>query len=106
MPIGIENNINSAILSGAFGLQSASNGITQAATNIVEQTTAPRDRLTLLSDAAIQQIDITRGSLPTGGDSLTDNLVSLQLNLTNAQASANVIDRVDETLGRFINEIV
>lgn len=104
--MGIENNVNSAILSGAFGLQNASNGIAQAATNIVEQTTAPRDRLTLLSDAAVQQVDITRGTLPTGGDSLTDNLVSLQLNLTNAQASATVIDRVDETLGRFINEIV
>jgi hypothetical protein len=106
MPIGIENNVNSAILSGAFGLQNASDGIAQAATSIAEQSIVPADRVTLLSNVAIQQVDLTRNSLPTGGDSLTDNLVSLQLNLTNAQASANVIDRVDETLGRFINEIV
>jgi hypothetical protein len=106
MPNGIENNVNSAILSGVFGLQTASNNITQAAANIAEQTTAPRDTVTLLSDVAAQQIDLTRDVLPSGGDSLTDNLVSLQLNLTNAQASASVIDRVDETLGRFINEIV
>lgn len=99
------SNVNSALLSGVFGLQTATEGITQASINIAQRTAQQRDVTEVLSDAAIQQVGLTGQLLPQGGTSLTDDLVSLSINLTNAQASVSVIDDVDETVGRLIDAI-
>lgn len=105
MTTGVTNTINSAIVSGQLGLQNASRGIAEASLNIAQrnaQATTPEE---LLADAATQQLGGVRQLLPSGGNSLTDDLVSLSVNSTNAQASAKVLDVVDETVGRIIDEL-
>lgn len=101
----IDNNINSAIVSGVLGLQRASEGITQSSINIAQQQAQLRDPQDVLSDAATQQIGLTSQLLPQGGDSITSDLVSLNVNLTNAQASTKVLDVANETVGRIIDEL-
>ena len=107
MPIETGNNINSAILSGQFGLQRASDGITQASLNIAQraaqQDVAENGPAGVLVNADEQQIDNARNTLPSGGDSLTNDLLSLQVSSLNAQASAKVVDTADETVGRIID---
>jgi hypothetical protein len=106
MPIETGYNINSAILSGQFGLQRASDGITQASLNIAQRTAqqdvAENGPVNVLANSAEQQLTNLPDTLPTGG-SLTDDLVSLQVNARNAEASAAVIDTADETIGRIID---
>lgn len=101
----IDNNVNSAIVSGVLGLQRASDGITQASINIAERQAQLREPQEVLADAATQQIGLTSQLLPKGGDSITSDLVSLNINLTNAQASTKVLDVVNETVGRLIDEL-
>ena len=107
MPIETGYNINSAILSGQFGLQRASDGITQASLNIAQrsaqQDVAENGQVNVLANSAEQQLTNLRDTLPTAGGSLTDDLVSLQVNARNAEASAAVIDTADETIGRIID---
>ncbi|MDM7862056.1 hypothetical protein QTP81_15740 [Alteromonas sp. ASW11-36] len=107
MPIDTGYNVNSAILSGQFGLQRASEGITQASLNlaqrVAQQDVAENGPAGVLLNAAEQQIGNTRNLLPSGGDSVTTDLLSLQINARNAQASAAVVDRADETVGRIID---
>ena len=105
MSFDISNNINSAIVSGTLGLQNASKGITEASVNIAQRNAQARDPAELLSDAATQQLGVASQLLPQGGDSLTDDLVSLSINSTNALASAKVLDVADETVGRIIDEL-
>lgn len=105
MPFEVGNNINSAILSGTFGLQRASQGITEASIGIAQRNAEARDTTELLAGAAGQQLGAIRQILPNSGDSLTDNLVSLSINATNAQASAKVLDVANETVGRIIDEL-
>ena len=105
MSFDVRNNVNSAIVSATFGLQSASRGITEASVNIANRTAESRDPSELLADAATQQLDVVKQTLPTSTGSLTDDLVSLTVNATNAQASAKVLDVANETVGRIIDEL-
>ncbi|WJG09327.1 hypothetical protein [Aliiglaciecola sp. LCG003] len=115
MAINLSNNVNSAILSGAFGLNSAQSGafglkraqagITEASINIAQgnrQAQSPQD---VLNNAAFQQISQARQLLPAGGDSLMDALTSLQINSRNALASTKVLDVANDTVGRIIDEL-
>jgi hypothetical protein len=92
----VRNSVNSAILSGAFGLQKASQGITASSFNIAQRSTEP---------LATQQIGSVSQLLPSGGDSLTSNLVGLSINARNAEASAKVLDVASGTVGRIIDEL-
>jgi len=85
MSIGIGDSIGSAFASGLRGLQSASDGVGQASSNIAQGS-------------------ISGGV--AGNGSVTSDVVSLTTNLTNAQASAKVLETTDEMIGRFINETV
>lgn len=100
-------NINSALISGLNGLQSASEGITKASISIAQQTaqsTLATEGITgVLESAAIQGLETTSNILPQAADNLTSDLVSLQINGINAQAAAEVIDVADETVGRIID---
>ena len=105
----IDNNINSAILSGQFGLQQASNGITQAASAIAHQTVQPNvtesDPQAVLANASVQGLEAIRDLLPSSGDDLTSNLLSLTQNSMNAQASAKVLDVANDTVGTIIDTL-
>jgi len=107
MPIESGYNVNSAILSGQFGLQQASSGISQASLNIAQrqaqQDVTDNGPTGVLLNAATQQLTNLRNSLPSNGDSLTSSLLSLQINGRNAVASARVIDTADETVGRILD---
>ncbi len=105
MPLEVGNNINSAILSATFGLRNASQGITEASINIAQRNAESRDVTDLLADAASQQLGAISQVLPSGGDSLTNDLVSLSINATNAQANAKVLDVANDTIGRIIDEL-
>lgn len=105
MPLDVGNNINSAILSATFGLQNASQGIAEASINIAQRNAEPRDITDLLADAAGQQLGAISQILPSGGDSLTNNLVSLSINARNAEANAKVLDVANGAIGRIIDEL-
>lgn len=103
--IDVRNSVNSAILSGTFGLQKASQGITAASLNITQQNAEPISTLDLLTNVASQQLGSVSKLLPSGGDSLTNNLVGLSINARNAEASAKVLDVASSTVGRIIDEL-
>lgn len=105
MTINVNDSVNSAIVSGVLGLQRASDGITGTSISIAQQQASLRSTSDLLSDVATQQLGNVDSLLPSGGDSLTNDLVSLSVNLTNAQASAQVLDVANETVGRIIDEL-
>ena len=105
MPVEVGNNINSAILSATFGFRNASQGITEASINIAQRNAEARDVTDLLADAASQQLGAISQVLPSGGDSLTNDRVSLSINATNAQANAKVLDVANERIGRIIDEL-
>lgn len=101
----VRNSVNSAILSGTFGLQKASQELTASSFNIAQRNTEPLSTLDLLANVATQQLGSVSKLLPTGGDSLTDNLVGLSINARNAEASAKVLDVANSTVGRIIDEL-
>ena len=107
MPIESGFNVNSAIISGQFGLKRASEGISSASLNIAQrqaqQDVAENGPLNVLVNAATQQLTNVRNSLPSSGDSITSSLLSGQINSRNAEASAKVIGTADETVGRIID---
>ncbi len=105
MAIDVTSSMNSAILSGVLGVQNASNGITQTSISLAQQQASLRTTSDLLSDVSLQQIGNVSNLLPSGGDSITSNLVSLSINLNNAQASSEVLDVANETVGRLIDTI-
>ncbi|MCC2617019.1 hypothetical protein LJ739_12270 [Aestuariibacter halophilus] len=105
MTINVNASVNSAIVSGGLGLQRASDGITEAAVNIAQRNAQARSPQELLSDVATQQLGGVRSLLPSGGDSLTTDLVGLKVNAINAQASAKVLDVANDTVGRIIDEL-
>jgi len=108
MTFSVSNNVNSALISGLNGMQSASNNITQSSVAIAQQQAQQRDTTDVLADTARQQLAQPGQLLSglSGGDSLTDNLVSLSVNLTNFQASAKVVETADKSIGRLIDELV
>lgn len=101
----VRNSVNSAILSSAFGLQKASQGLTASSFNIAQRNTEPLSTLDLLTNVATQQLGSLSQLLPTGGDSLTNNLVGLSINARNAEASAKVLDVASGAVGRIIDEL-
>ena len=105
----IANSINSAIISGQFGLQRSFGGMTQSALNIAQrsaqQDVAANGPTELLANAAVQSLSNTSRLLPSGGDSLTSDLLSMQLYSKNALASAKVIDVANDTVGKIIDTL-
>lgn len=89
----VDSSMNSAIMSGQYGLQSASQGITQASQNIATRSA--------------QQNSVENAATPTpqAPGSLTSDLVSLQTNETNAQASAKVLDTAFDNVGTLIDTL-
>ncbi|GAA0854976.1 hypothetical protein [Aliiglaciecola litoralis] len=106
MSFSVANNVNSAIISGTLGLNRAQTGITQASLNIAQRNAQAQSPTDVLANAAVQQIGQTKQLLPQGGDSLTNNLLSLQINSFNAQASGKVLEVASGTVGRIIDELV
>ncbi|GGO71760.1 hypothetical protein [Bowmanella pacifica] len=105
MSMNVDSNINSAILSGTLGLQRASDGITQHSVSLAQEQAQLRDPQEVLADAAMQQIGLQSKLLPSGGDTMTNDLVGLTLNLRNAQANGKVLEVAKDTVGRLIDEL-
>jgi hypothetical protein len=104
--VNISNNINSAIVSGTIGIQRASNGISQNASNLagLSDFSAPsRDPQEFLANATLNQLNAIKQTLPQASEGLTSNLVGLSINLTNAQASAKVVDTASGTVGTILD---
>lgn len=102
----ISNNVNSAIVSGIKGFQRASSGIAQNATNLasLSAVSAPsRDPQEFLANATLNQLNAIKQVLPQASDGITSNLVGLSINLTNAQASAKVVDTASGTVGTILD---
>ncbi|MDN4502983.1 hypothetical protein QX776_11270 [Alteromonadaceae bacterium BrNp21-10] len=107
MSFSVASSVNSAILSGTFGLQKASKDISQTSFSIAQQTATLKDTNTLLADAATQQLGITSHLISASGrgDDFTSNLLSLSSNLRNAQASSNVLGVAKNVVGKIIDEL-
>ena len=102
----ISNNINSAIVSGTIGIQKASDGMAQNASNLASLSAfsaPPKDRQEFLANATINQLNAIKQVLPKATEGITSSLVGLSLNLTNAQASAKVADTASETVGTILD---
>ena len=88
----------SAFAAAQFGLQSASSGVSQAAANIAQRT----------AEDAVAPAQPTVANNETNNTSssttrLTDDLIALNVNERNAQASAKVLGVADEMLGTIID---
>ncbi|GAA6183912.1 MULTISPECIES: hypothetical protein [Alteromonadaceae] len=105
MAFDVSNNVNSAIISGTLGLNRAQQGITEASLGIAQSNSQAQTPQDVLANAATQQLGQVSQLLPTGGDSLTDNLLSLQINSRNALASGKVLEVANDTVGRIIDEL-
>lgn len=105
MTFDVTNNVNSAIISGTLGLNRAQQGITEASINIAQRNAEPQSTQDLLANAATQQLGQVSQLLPQGGDGLTNDLLSLQINSRNALASTKVLEVANNTVGRIIDEI-
>ena len=105
MTFNVSNSLNSAIVSGVLGAQKASDGITQSSVKLAQQEASFKTTQQLLSDVSLQQIGNSTKLLPSGGDSLTANLLSLNNNLNNFQASLSVVDAANDTVGKLINTL-
>ncbi len=103
------SGINSAILSAQFGIQNGLQGVTQASVNIAQQSAqqnvAQNGPGQLLADASLQNLSNVSALLPQGTNDPIGNLVSLQVNALNVQASAKVLDVVDDTVGSIIDTL-
>ncbi|WP_394222234.1 hypothetical protein [Alteromonas gracilis] len=97
----IDNSAGSAFLAGQYGLQNASDGIAQAASNIAQRTAEESQ----VSVQAVQPNAATSSTNNTtsGATRLTDDLIALNVNERNAQASAKVLGVADEMLGTIID---
>ena len=102
------SNVGAAFASGQLGLQNASNGITQAASNIAERTVESSQNVPSEATAAASSSpqNATSGSTPSAVPvNITDDLISLNVNSINAQASAKVLDTANDMLGTIIDTI-
>jgi phage-related protein len=98
------SNVGAAFASGQLGLQNASNGITQAASNIAARTAESSQNVPSEARAAASSSpqNATSGAVP---GNITDDLISLNVNNINAQASAKVLDTANDMLGTIIDTI-
>jgi hypothetical protein len=104
--VNINNNMNSAILSGTIGIQRASQGLTQNTSNLagLSAFTLPNsDPQEFLANATLTQLSSIKKLLPDAIDGITSNLVGLSVNLTNAQASTKVVDTASDTVGTILD---
>ena len=92
----------SAFAAAQYGLQNASDGISQAASNIAQRTAedavAPAQPIATNTDTIN-----TSSNSTTTSTRLTDDLIALNVNERNAQASAKVLGVADEMLGTIID---
>ncbi|APE07364.1 hypothetical protein BM528_17570 [Alteromonas sp. RW2A1] len=93
-------SLNSAFAAGQMGLQRASDGVTQAAANIADRNN--RDKS---AQADIQSASADGAAKSQPNSNLTSDLISLNVNSLNAQASAKVIDVANDTLGTIIDTL-
>jgi predicted secreted protein len=96
------DGVGSAFAAAQYGLQSASDGISQAASNIAQRTA--EDAVAPAQPIAAN-ID-TNNAKPNSTSStsrLTDDLIALNVSERNAQASAKVLGVADEMLGTIID---
>ena len=89
-------SVNSALLAGQYGLQNASDGITQAASNIAQRTAEGGSSSNHVQENA--QVEPSNGNL-------TSDLIALNINSVNAGASARVLEVANDTLGTIIDTI-
>lgn len=102
----ISNNINSAIISGTLGIQRASDGIAQNTSNLASlsvRSPSSNDPQEFLANATVSQLGAIRQSIPQAADGITNDIVGLSVNLTNAQASAKVVDTASDTIGTILD---
>lgn len=102
------SNVGAAFASGQLGLQNASNGITQAASNIAARTAESSQNVPSEATAAASSSPQNALSGSTPGavpGNITDDLISLNVNSINAQASAKVLDTANDMLGTIIDTI-
>ena len=96
------DGVGSAFAAAQYGLQSASDGISQAASNIAQRTAedavAPAQPIAANSD-----INNAIPSSTSSTSRLTDDLIALNVSERNAQASAKVLGVADEMLGTIID---
>tara|TARA_Y200000002_G_scaffold380534_1_gene392234 strand:- start:607 stop:918 length:312 start_codon:yes stop_codon:yes gene_type:complete len=96
------DGVGSAFAAAQYGLQSASDGISQAASNIAQRTAedaiAPAQPI-----AANTDINNATPNSTSSTSRLTDDLIALNVNERNAQASAKVLGVADEMLGTIID---
>ncbi|KMT66005.1 hypothetical protein [Catenovulum maritimum] len=101
----INNSLNQSILNSTFGDQSNSLVATSVNQNITNQLQTKEE---LLANVATQQIGQTSQILSgiSGGDSVTNELVSLSVNSNNALSATELSGDASNVVGRIINEIV
>ena len=96
------DGVGSAFAAAQYGLQSASDGISQAASNIAQRTaedvSAPAQPIAPNTD-----INNATPNSTSSTSRLTDDLIALNVSERNAQASAKVLGVADEMLGTIID---
>lgn len=103
----IGNGVNSAFYAGQYGLQNASNGITQASSSIAQRTVESAQNVPSSQANEPQNVisaDQAASSSSSNTD-LTSDLISLNVNSLNAQASAKVLEVANDTLGTIIDTL-
>jgi hypothetical protein len=102
----ISQNINSAIISGNFGIQKASEGISRNSFNLANlsvQSASPTDPQEFLANATLNQLQAIKQTLPQATQSITSQLVGLSISGANAQASSKVLDTANGTVGTILD---
>lgn len=107
--MAISNSVNSAIISGQFGLQQSFEGLTQSALSLAQKTAQQDVQLNgttdLLANASLQSLNNITSLLPSEGDSVTSELLTMQIYGNNALASAKVVDVANDTVGQIIDTL-
>ncbi|MFT4941481.1 MAG: hypothetical protein ACI88A_004551 [Paraglaciecola sp.] len=106
MTINFSNNVNFAITSGSFGLQQASNDLTQSTFNIAQNSllsSASQDPQEFLANAVTQQLSFVKQVLPQRNSDPTSDLLDMSIAGTNALASAKVLDTANGTVGTILD---
>ena len=102
----IGNGVNSAFYAGQYGLQNASNGITQASSSIAQRTVESTQNVPASQVNQPQNaISAAQTSSSPSDTDLTGDLISLNVNSLNAQASAKVLEVANDTLGTIIDTL-
>lgn len=104
--MNISNHINSAIVSGTFGIHRAEDNITQHSANLASlsiRTPVSDDPQEVLANASLNQLNVIKQLLPQSNSNITSDLVGLSINSTNAQAATRVVDVAGGTVGTILD---